>query len=77
MNRIAISAAAYAAIVADLPEEARGVEPERTVDGRLWVWLPRPLVDALAAARGPRESYSDVIIRLARLASQLDPKEAP
>jgi hypothetical protein len=64
VNRIAISAAAYAAIVG----HDAGVELPRTTDGRIWVWLPRPVVDGLAAARSPRESFSDVILRFAAAA---------
>ena len=61
MNRIAITYAAYVAIVGHEP----GAELERTPDRRIWVWLPKAVVDGLAAARGPRESYSDVILRFA------------
>jgi len=32
---------------------------------RLLIWLPRAVVDKLAALRGPGESYSDVILRMA------------
>ena len=64
MIRITITAAAYAAIAATLPKGI-GAEPERVADGRVWVWLPPAIVNALAGARGPGESYSDVILRAA------------
>ena len=64
MIRIAITAAAYAAIASTLPEGVRAV-PERTADGKVLVWLPKELVRALAIARGPGENYSDVILRAA------------
>ena len=30
-----------------------------------YIWLPRAVVDRLAAMRGPGESYSDVILAVA------------
>ena len=41
-------------------------EPEANADGERYVWLPPNVVDRLKAMRGPGESYSDVIIRLAK-----------
>lgn len=66
MIRIAITAEAYAAIAAGLPEGAALGEPEWTTSGKVFVWLPKAVVDALARARGPGESYSDVILRAAK-----------
>lgn len=63
MIRIAISAEAYAAIVASgaSPVEA----PQGAPGGGFYLWLLKPLLDSLTAARGPGESYSDAILRLA------------
>jgi len=47
--RIAISSAAFEAIQ----------------QGERYVWLENAMADRLAALRGPDESYSDVILRLA------------
>jgi hypothetical protein len=65
MIRIAITPAAYAAIAATLPGSV-GVEPQRAPNG---VWLDPAVVTRLAAMRGPGESYSDVILRLAKAGS--------
>ena len=65
MIRISISAAAYAAIAATLPGSV-GVEPQRASNGDYFVWLDPAVVNRLAAMRGPGESYSVVIPRLAR-----------
>jgi hypothetical protein len=63
MMGIAIGPAAYA-VIATLPGSP-GVEPERTPNGDYFVWLEPAVVDRIAALRGPGESYSDVIVRLA------------
>jgi hypothetical protein len=62
---ISISAEARAAIAATLPD---GREAERRPDGKgaYFVTLPRDVLDKLNYLRGPGESYSDVIIRVAR-----------
>ena len=60
---ITITQAAFEAIRATLPDGAAGsVEP----DGQMRIWLDHDLVDALRAVCRPRESYSDVILRLAK-----------
>jgi hypothetical protein len=64
MIRITLSAAAYAALASAIPS-GLGVHQERAPNGESYVWVDRPLVDRLRALRGPRESYSDVILRLA------------
>ena len=64
MIRIAITPAAYAAIAATLPGSV-GVEPQRAPNGDYFVWLDPAVVTRLAAMRGPGESYSEVILRLA------------
>ena len=65
MVTISISAEAFAAIAATLP---KGSKAEARPDGRggYLVTLDRNVLDRLRAARGPGDSYSDVIIRVAR-----------
>ena len=65
MIRLAISPAACAAIAATSPGSV-GVEPRRAPDGDYFVWLDPAVVNRLAAMGGPGESYSDVILRLAK-----------
>jgi hypothetical protein len=52
-----------------LPRQLEGgsVNFESGVDdnGERYIWLPRAVVDRLRALRGPGESFSDVILRLA------------
>jgi hypothetical protein len=62
--RITISAEAYAAIAGTLPWGTVGVEPGRAPDGSVHIWLDHATVARLRAARGPGESYSDVILRI-------------
>jgi len=65
MIRIEITAEAYAAI-------AKGVDPERRLEalrspsGGFYLLLDRMTLNRLTAARGPGESYSDAILRLAK-----------
>jgi hypothetical protein len=66
MIRISITAAAFEAIAATLPFGSVGFEREPNAKGERFVWLARAVVDRLTAARGPGESYSDAIIRLAK-----------
>ena len=49
-------------------QTARRVAAETRPDGRggYLITLPRGVLDGLKAMRGPGESYSDVILRLAR-----------
>jgi hypothetical protein len=68
MIRIALSLDAYAAIAGALPGNV-GVERGRAVNGDVFVWLDRTTVAKLKAMRGPGESYSDVILRLASAAA--------
>ena len=68
MVRIAISVAAFEAIVATLPSSV-GVEQNRAPNGDYLIWLDPRFVDRLRAMRGPGESYSDVILRLAKAGS--------
>ena len=69
MIRIAISPAAYAVIASALPGSNVRVDPQRAPNGDYRVWLDRAVVDRLAAMRRPLETYSDIILRLAKGAS--------
>jgi hypothetical protein len=63
MVRIAISQAAFDAIAKTLPLGSVGYENATNEKGGRLVWLERSVVDR--SLRGPGESYSDVILRLA------------
>ena len=65
MIRIAISEAAFQAIASTLPFGNVGYENGVNEKGERLIWLAPNLVDRLKAMRGPGESYSDVILRLA------------
>jgi hypothetical protein len=64
MVTISITPAAFAAIEATLP---KGAKAEARPDGKggYLVTLDSGALDRLRALRGPRESYSDVIVRVA------------
>ena len=65
MIAISITVEAYQAIKGTLPEGA-GAWPAQPDDrGGIRIWLDRKFVDRLGQMRGPGESYSDVILRLA------------
>lgn len=64
MIRIEISAAAYAALCAGVAPNSRlPAEPSPT--GGFYLWLDKVTLHKLMAARGPRESYSEAILRFA------------
>ena len=65
MVTISISAAAFAANAATLPEN-RDAEARPDGNGGYLLTLDRGMLDRLKALRGPGESYSGVILRLAR-----------
>ena len=65
MIRIAITQAAFDA-AATLPLGSVGYRGRDQREGRALIWLAPHLVDRLRAMRGPGESYSDVILRLAK-----------
>jgi hypothetical protein len=67
MIRIAITQAAYDAICATLPVGSVGYENEVNERGERYVWLEDAMVDRLGAMRGPKESYSDAILRMAEM----------
>jgi hypothetical protein len=64
MVTISITPAAFAAIEATIP---KGWKAELRPDGHggYLITLPNGVLDKLRALRGPGESYSDVISRLA------------
>jgi hypothetical protein len=64
MIRIAITAA-YEAICPTLPLGTVAVEAAANERGERLIWLEAAMADRLGAMRGPGESLSDVIIRLA------------
>jgi hypothetical protein len=64
MIRIAITPAAFSAVVATLPFGSTPYEPEPNEKGERVIWLEESVVNKLRAATGPGESYSDVILRL-------------
>jgi hypothetical protein len=61
MIAITISAEAYAVIAAARSAGEREIVPDREYR----VWLPRAVVERLRALRGPEETFSDLILRLA------------
>jgi hypothetical protein len=65
MIRVAITTAAFEAIASTLPLGNMGYEAEANERGERLIWLEDAMMDRLAALRGPGESYSDVILRLA------------
>jgi hypothetical protein len=60
-----ITAEAYAAISATLPADTQTWPTSPGDQGDVIIWLDQATVDRLGALRGPGESYSDVIIRVA------------
>ena len=65
MIRIAITTTAFEAIAATLPLGSVGYEDGTNEKGERLIWLPPHVVNRLRAMRGPKESYSDVIPKLA------------
>jgi hypothetical protein len=65
MIRIAITAEAFEAVERTLPIGNVGVERELNEKGEREIWLEPHVVNKLRYLRGPGESYSDVILRLA------------
>jgi hypothetical protein len=64
MIRIAITQAAFEAIAATLPLGSVAFEKELNAKGECHVWLDHAVVNRLRAMRGPKERYSEVILRL-------------
>jgi hypothetical protein len=65
MISIAITPEAYEAIKATTPR-MDGPAASKRPNGQVQIWLDHAIVDRLRALRGPGESYSDVIVRLAK-----------
>jgi hypothetical protein len=65
MIGITITAKAYAAIKATLPADTQTWPTSPGDQGDVVIWLDQATVDRLDAMRGPGESYSDAIIRIA------------
>ena len=65
MIRITITAEAFEAIASTLPFGSVGYENELGLKGERLIWLEPNVVDLLRFLRGPGETYSDVILRLA------------
>ena len=63
--RIAISQAAFQAIASTMPLGSVGYEAGTNERGERLIWLAPNVLDRLKALRGPGESYSDMILRLA------------
>jgi hypothetical protein len=66
--RIAVTAAAYAAIRDSLPAGSRPYELQRTANANFFIWVPNDTLHKLEALRGPSVGLSDVIVRLAAAA---------
>jgi hypothetical protein len=77
MIKIAITQAAFEAIVGTLPLGSVGYENKANEQGERHVWLAPTVVDRLAAMRVPGESYSDVILQLVKVEAGPAPREAP
>jgi hypothetical protein len=65
MIRIAITQAAFNAIVETMQLGSVGYENQTDEQRRRLIWLDHAVVARLRAMRGPSESYSDVILRIA------------
>ena len=65
MIRIAISQAAFDAIAKTLPLGSVSFENKTNTRGERYVWFEPSVVARLRAQRGPGESYSEVILRVA------------
>ena len=66
MIRIAITQAAFDAIAATLSRGSVGFENATNERGERLIWLDHSVVARLRSLRGPGESFSDVILRLAK-----------
>jgi hypothetical protein len=66
MIRIAISEAAFQAIASTKPLRSGGYQAEVGANGERLIWLLLAVVDRLKALRGPGETSSEAILRLAK-----------
>jgi hypothetical protein len=65
MISIAITPAAYEAVRMSFLDLDNNAAAHSGPDGLARIWLDPKFVDRLDRMRGPRQSYSDVIMRLA------------
>ena len=65
MIRIAISVEAFDAIARTLPFGSVGYENEINERGERLIWLDLLVLNRLRAVRGPGETFSDAIMRIA------------
>jgi hypothetical protein len=65
MIRIAITQAAFEAVARTLPLGNVSFESKTDEEGQRLIELDRAMVDRLRSLRGPSESFSDVILRIA------------
>jgi hypothetical protein len=63
---ISITIAAFKAIKSTLPDDADAFPPERDERGGIRFVVDHRTLGRLTALRGPGESYSDVILRMAK-----------
>ena len=73
MVRIAISDVAFCSLVSTLPLGSGAYEAEIDPGGDRLIWLPLRVVDRLSALRGPGDSFSDVILKLAAVGGPCEP----
>jgi hypothetical protein len=66
MIRIAITVEAVEAIARSVSLGSVGYENKTDEHGNRLIWLDHAVVDRLRSLRGVGESYSDVILRLAK-----------
>jgi hypothetical protein len=71
MTRIEISAAAYASLCAGEPEDGR-LEAQECPTGGFYLWLDKYTINRLRAATGPRESFSNAILRMSKRMSEVE-----
>jgi hypothetical protein len=67
MIRLAITAAAFDAVAKSLLFGSVMYEAKATSDGERFIWVEKHAVVQLDLMRGPGESYSDAILRLAEI----------
>jgi hypothetical protein len=63
---ISITIAAFEAIKSTLPDDADAFPPQLDERGGVRFVVDHKTLDRLTALRGPGESYSDVILRMAK-----------
>jgi hypothetical protein len=66
MIRIEISATAYAALCAGVPEPRR-LPAQGSPTGGFYLWLDKMTLNRLRAFRGPGEDFSAAIVRMAKV----------